>query len=369
MAIQAQSPEIRLMTFNIKGDDGGISSQFNASQSWVYLGGLSPGRKERVIHVIGEFGPDILAVQEMKENQMNDLMDAFPEFRYYGEGRQGSTDNDRNGFFFRGSRFSLQDSGVFWLSEDPTMPGSTFQGGGTDTQNPRMVVWGILQDAVHNQSYFILTTHWSLDNQACTSSAALIRDTIEDLRAGNPVLMLGDFNNTPGSSQISTIKGVNHPGDVQLKDAYREVNVATTFERTFHNWGAYGTSGSRIDFCFFSDGYFVADSAWIDHWTDPANGYYPSDHYPVKFIIHNPAPVSAGGWIPLLMDLKLYPNPTSGILRVYPPGQHCWKLYSASGAFLKEGNCDAKGEIMLDGLEGGLYFLNLDGRVFRVNVN
>ena len=37
--------------------------------------------------------------------------------------------------FFKKERFDLLDKGVFWLSETPSVPGTTFYGNGGDTNN------------------------------------------------------------------------------------------------------------------------------------------------------------------------------------------------------------------------------------------
>lgn len=274
----AAQVSLNLMTFNIKGDASSLGA--NAWYSLV-VGGTA--RRERALSVIGTYGPDLLSVQELKENQLNDLLGstALAGYAYYGAGRDTGTAGDSNGVFYRTSRFTRLDQGDFWLSTTPDVPGTVFQGNGSDTGNPRMATWLKLYDNQSKATYFVLSTHWSLDSLARQQGASLIRTQIEQLAGGLPIIAMGDLNSTQSSTEYRRMVGALNPAGFQLTNAYRDVfPTSSGQERTFHDWTG-ATSGSSIDHIFYStSSIFDAVSANIVH-TSFNGGKYPSDHFPV----------------------------------------------------------------------------------------
>lgn len=277
---EATGAELRLMTFNVKGDRAGL----DPDRSWVFIDLTDPtnpvegpGRRDRAISVIDSYAPDILSVQELKLNQRSDLMNAFPNLSYYGQGRQGGTNDDANGIFYREDRFDLLDQGDFWLSETPEVPGTSFFGNGSDDHNPRMATWAKLRDHEADRSYFVLSTHWSLDFLARRDSATLIQDRLASLSGNLPIILLGDLNATQNSLAYQTLRGLRDPNDLLLADSFIEGGGSDG--RTFHNWFG-GSSGTRIDHIFHSPEAFEATDSAIVRTSFPG-GRYPSDHYPV----------------------------------------------------------------------------------------
>lgn len=278
---QAAQVSLNLMSFNIKGDGGSLAERTGAN-SWYPLFGNGAARKERALSVIGTYGPDLLSVQELKENQRADLLGstALAGYAYYGAGRETGTTGDSNGVFYRTSRFTRLDQGDFWLSSTPDVPGTVFPGNGSDTGNPRMASWMKLYDNQSKANYFVLSTHWSLDSLARQQGASLIRTQIEQLAGGLPIIAMGDLNSTQTSTEYRRLSGALNPSGFQLTNAYRDVfPTSSGQERTFHDWTG-NTSGASVDHIFYSTGsIFDAVSANIVH-TSFA-GKYPSDHFPV----------------------------------------------------------------------------------------
>ncbi|MBX7166362.1 MAG: endonuclease/exonuclease/phosphatase family protein [Pirellulales bacterium] len=267
----AATASLSTMSFNVRyaADIDGLFG----TNGWY--NGQAP-RKDRAVQVIRNFLPDVLGVQEPYVWQITDLQTGLPEYDFYGVGRNdGVEDGEYAGIFFRHERFTLLDSGSFWLSATPEVPGTSFLVGGV----PRIASWVKLRDATTGQSYFILNTHWdNASSSARNQSAALIRDRIPGLAGELPVLVLGDFNTTQATTAYNEIRGLNAPAEFQLYDSYRDVFPTTgSQERTFHDFQG-GTSGSRIDFILHSDD-FTATSASIIRTS--FNGKWPSDHYPV----------------------------------------------------------------------------------------
>lgn len=257
---------LRAMTFNIRYA-GNEPSNYAWSQ-----------RRPRVVRVITDAVPDIVGVQEALPAQVQQLRTDLSEYGFYGVGRDnGQSAGEHAGIFFRSSRFSLEDSGSFWLSDTPSVPGTTFStlSGAT----ARIASWVVLRDSGTERRYFVLNTHWdNQDQSARDRSASLIRERIATLADGLPVLLLGDFNVTETNAASITLIGTNVTAGNRLIDAFRRVtpNVGAE-ERTFQGFTTQ-TSGARIDFILHSPHLRAMSAAIV---RDLVSGYLPSDHYPV----------------------------------------------------------------------------------------
>ena len=184
-----------------------------------------------------------------------------------------------SGIFYRSDRFTRTDEGTFWLSFTPDVP-SFFPG----TCCRRIASWAILVDnQTGNQDYFVLNTHWDHQVQAAREwSAQLIRDQINLLSGGRPLIVMGDLNANEDNVAYLDLIGSNDPGGFQLLDSYREVFPVRSPEEATFNGFTGRTFGSRIDYVLHSD-FFQSNDASIVRTN--FNGSYPSDHYPVTALL------------------------------------------------------------------------------------
>jgi len=275
---QGTTVDLKLMSFNIRMDDASIGNKLSTN-GWVTILQPNGNRRDRAFSVINTAAPDILGTEEGLPNQIADLQAALPGYTYYGLGRNGGNNGEHSGIFYNTARFTAVAQGDFWLSATPAVPGTTFTGGGSDTGNPRMATWLKLYDDQSHQTYFVLNTHWSLDTQARNQSAALIRNQIDQLSGGLPLIVMGDFNTTLGSTALQTLTGATVSG-FKLTDAYRHVYPTVgPNEATYHNFTG-NQAGSSIDHIFYDASTFTATAAEIVHTSFPG-GLYPSDHFPL----------------------------------------------------------------------------------------
>jgi endonuclease/exonuclease/phosphatase family metal-dependent hydrolase len=301
LSTNAWGLDLNVMSFNIRGATWGI----DPVDSWVWLNFNNPNnllagphRRDRAISIIGTAAPDIIGFQELKEIQRDDLLAAFPQYSYFGRGREAGFIGDSNGIFFRADRFDVLDEGDFWLSATPTIPGTTFTGNGSDTGNPRMASWIKLLDRFNDETYFVMSTHWSLDSLARRQSAQLIQSQLPSLAGNLPILMIGDLNATQSSTEYRTLRDLTTTTGVDLFDAF--INGGGVDGRTFHGYGG-GISGSRIDHILYTaspTSPFTPLSASILR-TTYDNGLYPSDHYPI--VVRFSVPVPEAGTFTLLI--------------------------------------------------------------------
>ena len=102
------------------------------------------------------------------------------------------------GVFYRRDALRLVESGNFWLSDTPDLPGSTSWG----NLYPRMVTWGLFERRADGRRFYLLNTHLPYrqqDGPARVQSAELILKRLAQLPADTPVILVGDFNDQPGS--------------------------------------------------------------------------------------------------------------------------------------------------------------------------
>lgn len=274
---------IKVMSYNIFYDKyWGVPSSTDPN-AWNYTSGTS--RKDRVINMImseskafGSDGPDILGVQETVQNQADDLQKAMVGYGLLGI--CGKTGCEACRIFYRLSRFAKINSGTFWLSETPDVPGSVYPG----AAHPRIASWVILKDLENQKSFFVLCTHWdNASKEANYYFAQLIRNKINELAYSLPVMMMGDLNTREDEKPYLRLIGNEDPNGMRLIDTYRSVYAkVSNDEATFHNMKG-ETSGNRIDFIFNNDGFYT-DKATIER--NKVLNKYPSDHYAVTATIY-----------------------------------------------------------------------------------
>ncbi|MEW6198152.1 MAG: endonuclease/exonuclease/phosphatase family protein [Planctomycetota bacterium] len=248
----------RVMSFNIRtadADDG--------VNAW-------PPRREVVVATIQAHAPDILGLQEVLASQGDELRAALPDYGFVGVGRD---DGQQAGEFvpilYRRQRLTLLEAGHFWLSDQPTQPGSV----GWDAALPRMATWARLRcnDAPWHEIH-VVNTH--LDHrgaQARLESARLLRRLVESL-GGLPILLLGDFNCPPGSAPYRVLTAGR--GDLaELSDAHAAAGNVGTYHAFTGQPGV-----GRIDWILVNRRLRTL-TADVDR--AQRDGRYPSDHFPV----------------------------------------------------------------------------------------
>ncbi len=260
--------EIKAMTFNVR-----VYSPDDGSNNW-------PNRKDVAAQIIKNEAVDVVGTQEMSWtlwviDQFNDLKTLLnSDYGSYGHGRDEGWISDENiAIFYKKSRFTLINSGVFWLSPTPDVKSI-----GWDAAYRRIAVWTILEDKTSGQRFFAINTH--LDNAGATArleSAKLILNKISSLSEGLPIVLMGDFNAVPAAAPVQYLINPSTPNYLlHTKDA---AGIQTGPNWTVHDFGA-----TPVDQRIFIDYIFVnQQSMVISHNVLPEklNDIYLSDHCPV----------------------------------------------------------------------------------------
>ncbi len=247
------------MTFNIRYGlaDDGINHWNN--------------RKSLVIDRIRSFNPDLIGMQECRDDfQADFIKNDLKEYEFYGVWRAGGSDTslEMAPVLFKKSAFQLIQKGCFWLSETPQIPGSKSWG----SAFPRTATWVQLIHRESEMEFVFLNTHIDYEPSAVNKSARLLQEWIKKAAKKHPIIVTGDFNadkNSTAYHRLTAIAG--------LLDAYRQIYPNTDDEGTYHGFGQLEIF-KPIDWILISDQFEVV-SAEADRYHE--DDIYPSDHYPV----------------------------------------------------------------------------------------
>ena len=233
-------------------------------------GNLWTDRKAYVTGLIRFHGFDVFGTQEGLSNQLEDIQQQLPEYARYGVGRDdGVSKGEHAAIFYRKDRFSLLQSGDFWLSETPEKPGF-----GWDARINRICSWVKLQEKQTAKIFYCFNVHY--DHQAITArreSSKLLLAKIKTIAGDAPVVVTGDFN---GSYNTEWYQLIANSGIVS--DTYRQVKHPYLNNGTFQNFGRSFTTGDVIDHIFVTRHFSVKRWGVL---TDSYHGKFPSDHFPV----------------------------------------------------------------------------------------
>jgi endonuclease/exonuclease/phosphatase family metal-dependent hydrolase len=232
-------------------------------------------RKSLALARIEAFVPDLLGLQECRDDEQADFIRAgLPGYHFFGVHREGPGDTAQEmaPLLFRRKSFQLVESGCFWLSETPEIPGSMSWG----SAYPRTVSWARLSCNDTGGEFLYMNTHFDYEPAAIDGDARCLRRWIEQLNPQLPLIITGDFNADKHSDAfgILTVKK-------DLFDAFRRLRPQEEDQSTFHAFGR-PEHMMPIDWILIS-GHFKVLAAQIDR-THQGN-LYPSDHYPITAVL------------------------------------------------------------------------------------
>lgn len=253
-SVLASPTTLKVMTFNVRTP---VDTDDNRWEN----------RRDVMATVLRTQAPDVIGTQELVKRQADDLIARLPQYAWFGQGRRGGEDDEHMGVFYRTDRLRVLQSGDFWLSDTPQVPGSISWG----HPLPRMVTWARFQRIADGATFTLYDTHLPYrdeDEAARLKGARLIAARLEALPKDEPVILTGDFNTTPDSQAHAALIAT-------LQDAWTAAPKRTGPEGTFHDFT--GTPGRRIDW-ILSRGLELRS---VEAITFHQGARYPSDHFPV----------------------------------------------------------------------------------------
>jgi endonuclease/exonuclease/phosphatase family metal-dependent hydrolase len=232
-----------------------------------------PDRRPLMAELIKTYAPDIMGTQEGWYLQIKGILADCPDYDWIGLGREGGSRGEFMAIFYRPDRLEPLEFDHFWLSDTPTVIGSTTWG----NTNIRMVTWVRLMDRHTDQEFYYFNTHFDHRYpRARENSARLIAERVEQLQTDLPVLLGGDFNAPAGKSETYNIL----MGSRRFSDTWdmAKERVGEGLN-TYHGFGLdLRRDDERIDWILVCGAALVQRSEIIAFQKD---GRYPSDHFPV----------------------------------------------------------------------------------------
>ena len=192
---------------------------------------------------------DIFGAQEVKYEQLSDMLYRLQDYDYVGVGRDdGAQGGEYSPVFYKKERFTLLDSGTFWLSETPDKVSK-----GWDARHRRVCSWGYFKDKVSRRKFWFFNLHMDhIGKQARVESALLVQQKMKEIGENLPAILTGDFNvdQTHRSYLALTESGT-------LRDAFEVADLRYATNGTFNGFDSDNYTESRIDHVFVTPTFHI----------------------------------------------------------------------------------------------------------------
>ena len=250
--------KFNVMTFNLR-----YNNPDDQENAW-------PNRIDSVHGMIKKQNPDVFGIQEGLYSMLMDLSDILDEYHWFSDGRDGEQEGEFSAIFYKKETVDVINTGQFWLSETPEVPGSV----SWESAFPRVCTWGHFRiNAEPTKEFSFYNTHLDhISEEAREKGVQLIWKTMTKHweRKKRPSILTGDMNATPSSKAIQFLRRQE-----ELVDTYQYIKGKVG--ATFHGFRG-GSEGEPIDYIFVTKDITVY-AITVDR--SKVNGKYPSDHYPV----------------------------------------------------------------------------------------
>lgn len=240
-------------------------------------------RRSLVEEVLQGYRPDVLGLQEALAFQTTEISTMLPGYEQVGCGHLGGSRGLHNAIFYDAGRFSLSESGTFWLSDTPERPASK----GWGNIMPRTCTWARLIARETGQPFYVFNIHLDhLSRRSRKKSVIYLTRRIGLRSSAEPFVLTGDFNAGEKSAPIQYLKGKSlrerripdktvNPDP--LLDTFRVQNPDQRRPVTFHGFRRFFFR-FRLDYIFVPASVRVWDAKIIQL---RRKRCYPSDHYPL----------------------------------------------------------------------------------------
>ena len=259
LGIQMNGQSLKIMSYNIR-----VDLVADGDNDWNH-------RNDFFTSQIQFYQPDIFGVQESAPNQVNDIANELPQYRFVGIGREGIGKGESATIFYNKKRLKMLLNDTFWLSETPNEISL-----GWDAAYKRVCTYALFKDVKTKQLFWVFNTHLDhVGEQAKINGIKLILSKIKEVNNKNyQVIFTGDLNSEPDSDEIFLLKK-------EMKDT-RAISKTQPFgpSGTFNGFKHNEPVTRLLDYIFISknSGFKVEKFAVL---SDSKDLKYPSDHLPV----------------------------------------------------------------------------------------
>lgn len=228
-SLNTWSQDYRIVSFNLRYD--------NPNDPYVWQDRKGEIAKTIIANEIG-----IAGFQEVLHHQLMQLDSLLPDYAQVGVGRDdGKTKGEYVPIFYRKDRFTLLETGTFWLSANPTDTGSI----SWDAALPRICTWATFYDTQLDHNLLFLNTHFDhVGETARLESAKVILEFMQQAPSDYGIILTGDFNAQPHEAPIQEL-------DYFLYRGGRETSNDSKLKSSFNHWGK-SNQPLLIDYIFHS---------------------------------------------------------------------------------------------------------------------
>ena len=257
VAEQQAENTLRIMSYNIRCAD--------------VCGVEMPLRIDIAVRQILEIMPDSFGVQEATPAWMAALGTMLPAYGWVGINRENGGSPLETGescpVFYLKSKFILEDSGNFWISDTPDTPSL-----GPGAACKRICTWAKLRDRATGREYVHVNTHFDhISEEARVQGGKILTGFIEEHFEGIPVVFTADMNTNEKGEAYATMTQ-------NLTDARFAAEDCKTYG-TFHGGGdPEKRADYYIDFVLCSADFTVSAYRTV---TKGVDNRFTSDHFPI----------------------------------------------------------------------------------------
>jgi len=237
-----------------------------------------------VFDVLRNHRPDVVGLQEALDFQIAEIRKALAEYGQIGVAREdGKTEGEYSAILYRLDRFDVDESGTFWFSDTPEVPGSSHWGNAC----VRICTWSRFLEKKSGRAFYVFNLHLDHVSQPSREkSAVLLAQRVHRRKHTEPFVVTGDFNtgeNNPvvmylkGRTSLSGQNGRESNNPVPMVDTFRVLHPDAKDVRTAHSFRG-NRKGNKIDYVFTPPVVKVLEAQIL---YDNVDGCYPSDHFPV----------------------------------------------------------------------------------------
>ncbi|MFY9173193.1 MAG: endonuclease/exonuclease/phosphatase family protein, partial [Petrimonas mucosa] len=183
----------------------------------------------------------------------------------------GQDAGEHSAILYRKDRFEVLESGNFWYSETPEVPGK----GWDAVCCNRICSWAKFKERRTGTSFFVFNSHFDHQGkEARKNSSLLLIRKIKEIAGDATVFVTGDFNAVPDAEPIRLI----HESGLLL-DSY-EVTEEPPYGTvgTFNSYRLDSPVKNRIDYIWVTHNVKVKKYGVLN---DLPYFRFPSDHFPV----------------------------------------------------------------------------------------
>ncbi len=218
-------------------------------------------RRPLMKRAVKQNAPDLIGFQEVTPKWKDFFDTDLAEYKNYLVYRS-QTSPEGTPIYWNDLRVQMLESGHFWLSETPDKPIK-----GWDAECVRITCWARFRDRTDNGEFVFINTH--LDHKgekARTEGIKQIAVFAKHNFDGMPIILTGDFNDTPDSMTLCTARQFF----TDASDCAPGINNISTF----HGMGE--CAPMTIDYILLSPNIKCLDFSLVDiH----ENNVMHSDHY------------------------------------------------------------------------------------------